>query len=96
MLALEDTTYRLQAGLLGRLQVTARSLEDLDPVRGDLALHLVVLASAQAVDRLGVRAVVGAALGQLYPARGEEISNAVLAGLAVDVLVVVGVLVERA
>src|SRR5262249_30256950 len=56
--------------------------------------HEVVLAVAEAANRLGGRRVVGLALRQDDPARSEERADAVVAWLAVDVRAVVGDLVE--
>ena len=86
----------VQPGLLDRLQVPDRAVVHLDAVLADLLEQQLVLAVAQAVDGLGGRRVVGRALGQGDAARGQEVPDPVLARLAVDVLVVVVMDVERA
>lgn len=60
----------------------------------DQLQHALVLVVADAVDGLGIERIVGRALRQLDAARLEEVPDAVLTRLAVDVLVVVLVRVE--
>jgi hypothetical protein len=86
-----------QARLAHRLEVAHRALVRLDAVAPQEREHEVVLAVAQAVDGLGAGLVVGGAVGELDPARGEERTHAVVARLAVDVVgvVVVGERRER-
>ncbi len=71
-----------------------RPLVGLDTVLLDQLEHQLVLAVADAADRLGVTRVARRALGQLDPARLQKRAHAVVAGLAVHILVVVLVGVE--
>src|SRR5690349_3911438 len=69
-----------QAGVARRLQIAARPLEHLHPLLADLPLHGRVLAIAELAHEVLLR---------VYAAGLEERRHAVVAGLAVDVALVV-------
>ena len=83
-----------QLSVAGGLGVFDRALIRLHALLADDRQHELVLAVAETVDRLPAGVVARRALWQLDPARGEERADAVVTRLAVDVLVVVGNLVE--
>ena len=85
----------MQSGLDCSADVAHRALVGFDPVLVDQPQHDLVLAVAEAVDRLGARRVVLLALGELDAARVQERPDALVARLAVDVSVVVLDGVER-
>ena len=93
-LELEETTARRSPASRAARDVADRALVDLDAVARDELEHEVVLAVAQAVDRLGARLVVGRAVREVDAARPEERADPVVARPAVDVLVVVRARVE--
>ena len=66
-----------------------------DPAFSHLGAEEHVLAVAEAADGLQLGRVGGPTPGQLDASRGEEVADAVVARLAVDVEAVVGLLVER-
>ncbi len=91
-LALDETTARRSPASRERVDVAHRALVHLDPLLVEHRAAPGRSCGCQPVDRLRLGRVAGVALGELDAARAQEGAHPVLAGHAVDVLVVVGLL----
>ena len=94
-LADEDTTAERHAELAQVVEQPHRAREGGDAVARQHRVERVVLPVAEPRHRLRARRVLRGALGQVNAARVQEVADAVVARLAVDVREVVGVGVRR-
>src|ERR1022692_3195091 len=85
-----------QSCLLDGAEVAHRAIEYLDAVGLDALEQKLILAVAEAADGPGIRRIAGRALGQGDTARPQEVPHTVPAWLAVHVLVIVVMNIERA
>ncbi len=83
-----------QSGALRLLHVAHGPLVRLDSLLADQLEHALILVVADALDRVGVRWIVGLAVGQTDIAGLEEGSHPVLARHSVHVVVVITDFVE--